>query len=357
MLYIVFVTALCNLRCAYCGGSVSEHIMPPKINYSIEKFAKFVRSDRDKVIGFYGGEPTLFPDTIKEFINLVDDARFVLQTNGLLLNRLPQEVYRELDAILVSIDGRRKTTDTYRGRGVYDRVIDALKSFRTNYRGEIIARMVVTEVSDIYEDVMHLLKLGLFDYVHWQLDVVWSDRWSDFEGWLENSYYPGLEKLASVWKEALRTERRILGIVPFLGILKRILFGGYGLHCGAGETAISISTDGKIYACPICGEFDWNILGNINNSKLHEVFFRDLIPDDCKSCKIYDRCGGRCLFASRERLWGEDKHRKVCETVRYLVDIVENELLEVVLESLEKGVFRLRDFYYPEYNNTCEIIP
>lgn len=76
-----------------------------------------------------------------------------------------------------SIDGRREMTDYYRGEAVYKRVVDAaawLKSI--GVEADVIARMTVSERSDIYKDVLHLLSLNLFDHIHWQLDVVWSDR-------------------------------------------------------------------------------------------------------------------------------------------------------------------------------------
>ncbi len=234
MLYIIFITGKCNLKCDYCGGDVSTNVMPLYINYPIEKVVEFIKKDEDRVVAFYGGEPTLFPNLIEKYMNLIGKARYVMQTNGLLLTKMPKRILKNLDAILVSLDGRREITDMYRGEGVYEKVIENVRKIRNFYSGDLIARMVVTEHSDIYQEVSHLLKLNLFDHIHWQLDVVWSDRWNDFTSWLNNSYLPGLDKLASLWIKNLR-KGNIFGIVPFLGILKRILFGGRGLHCGAGK--------------------------------------------------------------------------------------------------------------------------
>jgi len=356
MLYIVVVTGKCNLKCKYCGGDISTDIMPLYISYPLEKLAEFVKGDEDKIIAFYGGEPTLFPHIMEKIIDMVGEGKYVLQTNGFFLKNLSEKVLGNLDAILVSIDGRREITDFYRGNGVYDTVVENVRAIRKIYRGDLIARMVATEKTNIYEDVMHLINLNLFDHVHWQLDVVWSDRWNDFDGYLENSYFPGLFKLAKYWANKAR-EGTVVGIVPFLGILRRIMFGGEGLYCGAGETAVAIATDGKIYACPICGEFEWNHLGDIFSSKREGVFHRNLIPEDCKKCDYYKLCGGRCLFAAREKLWGEEGFRKICSTAKYLIDLVEDICLPAAEYSINRGLLKKEDFNYPKFNNTTEVIP
>ena len=39
------------------------------------------------------------------------------------------------------------------------------------FTGELIERMTWSGNNDIYKSVIHLLNLGLFDHVHWQLDA------------------------------------------------------------------------------------------------------------------------------------------------------------------------------------------
>ena len=41
------------------------------------------------------------------------DARFMLQTNAILLDRIPVEYANRFHSILASIDGREKITDFY----------------------------------------------------------------------------------------------------------------------------------------------------------------------------------------------------------------------------------------------------
>ncbi len=356
MLYIVFLTGVCNLNCRYCGGSIPEEVMPHEIKYKLKDLKNFIYKDDDAIIAFYGGEPLLRIPLMLKIMDEIDAKKFVVQTNGFFLDKIPKEYLNRLDAILVSIDGRREITDYYRGKGVYDMVLDKVRKIRPHYHGDLIARMAVSEESNIYEEVTHLLSLP-FDHVHWQLNVVWApdNSWKDFDLWVKNSYNPGITKLANLWIEELK-RGKILGIVPFLGVIKRMFWPDYGVPCGAGRNAFAIATDGRVLACPIGGEFQWNELGDIWSTEPEQIRNSVDIVEPCKSCDIYPICGGRCLFANRERLWGMDGFYKICNTVRHLVK--EMERAKKVIEGLiDEGMYKKEDFYYPPFNNTTEIIP
>ena len=351
MLYIVMVTPSCNLSCSYCGGSLVG--MPRDITYDVGKLAGIIEKDSEAVVAFYGGEPLLRPDIVKNFLSVLPAKRFVLQTNGYFMRKRGDDV-KKLDTVLLSIDGRKEVTDRYRAPGCYDKVMDALRFLKEKgYEGDIIARMAVSKYTDIYEDVTHLLQF--FPHVHWQLDVVWSPLWElhEFEKWAESSYMPGIEKLVALWADEIK-KGNVPGIVPFLGIMKRMIWGGKagkGLPCGAGREAVAITTDGRVLACPIAGEFLWNELGN--KIDVLRSFKKVEIGEPCASCDVYDICGGRCLFAYKERLWGDEGFRAVCRVTKHLIRQLE-EVKDIVISHLAEIEDELK---YPPFNNTTEIIP
>ncbi len=356
MLYIVFLTGVCNLNCRYCGGSIPDEVMPHEIQYKIEDLKNFIAKDKDATVAFYGGEPLLRIPLMLKLMDSLPAKRFVVQTNGFFLDKVPENYLNRLDAILVSIDGRKSVTDYYRGNGVYDMVMDKVRKIRPHYKGDLIARMAVSQESDIYLDVTHLLSLP-FDHVHWQLNVVWApeDSWKNFEEWVKKSYNPGISKLTDLWIRALE-DGKILGIVPFLGVIKRMFWPEDGVPCGAGRDSFAIATDGRILACPIGGEFKWNELGDIWSNEPEDIKSSVDLDEPCKSCDIYPICGGRCLFANKERLWGMEGFYQVCSTVRHLVDEMKR-AKRVIDELIEDGLYRKENFYYPPFNNTTEIIP
>ena len=166
MLFFLILTKQCNLLCSYCGGGSDT---PPKeVQYSIDELKSFLRDDDDPIIEFYGGEPLLRVRQMEEVMNAVP-GRFLVQTNGLFLNRIAPTLLPRLHSILVSIDGKKQVTDKERGGGVFDKVMQNSRKLRERgFHGDMIARMTVVRGSDIQENVKHLLDAGPFDNVHWQ---------------------------------------------------------------------------------------------------------------------------------------------------------------------------------------------
>ena len=354
MLYFILTTGKCNLDCSYCGGSFPEKEVPWKISYEISTIKKFIEVDPDPIIGFYGGEPLINSEIIGKVMDSVN-AKFVIQTNGTLASMLPNKYWKRVDAVLLSVDGRSETTDYYRGRGVYEKVLCAAKYIKSaGFRGDLIARMAVSEKADIYEEVMHLANLGLFDHIHWQLDVGWSDSWRDFDGWCERSYKPGILRLAQKWKEELE-DGKVLGLVPFLGILKRLRVGGASPPCSSGYESFAIMPDGQIRACPISFDAEWAKAGELGKDTMATVK-RTRIGGECEACDYIKGCGGRCLYFNKERFWGQEGFSKVCDLTKFTIDTVAS-LAEPADCAVASGKINFDDLDYPKYNNSTEIIP
>lgn len=359
MLWFILTTWHCNLNCRYCGNEPNPYSEPSYICYDLLELKSFIAQDPEPIIAFYGGEPLLSMHTIRWIVDNIPAKHYVLQTNGLFLRQLGSFYLNKFDAILVSIDGRRETTDYYRGKGVYDAVISNVRNLRKiGYSGDLIARMTVSGRSDIYSDVKHLIDLGLFDHIHWQLDVFFDapphQRYDDFESWLEN-YKRGLDQLINFWFQEL-SRGRLIGIVPFQGLLKILIHGETTKPpCGAGQDAFMISTSGKIFACPVSPSDDF-LVGHIRWSKPTDLVKKITIESPCTECKFYTICGGRCLYANRTMLWGEDLFFKVCDVTKHLIRRIK-ELIPNIHELVSSGIISWGDLFYPPYNNTTEIIP
>ncbi|MHA1654546.1 MAG: TIGR04084 family radical SAM/SPASM domain-containing protein [Candidatus Thorarchaeota archaeon] len=360
MNYHVVLTRRCNLNCVYCHGG-EETGPQTEVKYSLDELEAFLSNDDDVQLMFYGGEPTLRIPLMTEMMDRFPKARFMLQTNALLLPRIPEEYVKRIHSILVSIDGREHVTDGYRSQGVYRCVLDSVRWLESiGYEGDIVARMAVSEQSDIYKEVRHLLDLRnpTFKHVHWQLNVVWDaeGNWTDFDSWVANSYKPGISRLVREWVKKIESGV-IEGIVPFMPLMYTLLTGKTSLlRCGSGLDTFAIHVDGKIGVCPISPDWDFSIVGHINDTDPSSLRNIMMVDEPCPSCEEYGVCGGRCLFANKQRLWGDDGFRKICDTVKHLIRELRAQVPRVQ-ELVDNGTIRVEDFDYPEYNNGCEIIP
>ncbi len=356
MLYIVLTTGQCNLRCRYCGGSFPPTQVPWKIQYPTDHLRKFIADDPDPIIAFYGGEPLLNTKLIRETMKW--PAKFVIQTNGTLAQKLEPEYWRRFDTVLLSIDGEKQTTDHYRGTGIHDKVIDAAKWLRAiGFKNDLIARMAVSERSDIFSDVKHLLDLNLFDHIHWQLDAIWSTNWKNFNQWCTASYMPGLNRLIRFWLEEAR-KGRVLGLVPFVAVLNAMIKGDKIScpPCEAGVNSLAVLTSGEVLACPIAFDAKWARLGSISNGVVAQMLGKVRIGEPCVACGYVRYCGGRCLYAHHERFWGEEGFSKVCElTIRMLTELAS--IKDETSNLLANKTISAAQLNYPPFNNTTEIIP
>jgi putative peptide-modifying radical SAM enzyme len=292
----------------------------------------------------------------------IQAEHYTIQTNGLLLNKIPTEYLLRFSSILVSLDGDREITDLNRGQGTYDIVTSNIQNIRDRgFKGDLIARMTVSEDSEIFEDVTHLLNNPnlSFDNVHWQIDCQWDEgmnvRWNDFPDWVKK-YNKGITYLVNYWLEKMK-DGVVRGIVPFLGIFRHILNNTKtSLPCGAGLTSFAIRTDSIITFCPLPPEYEETIIGDMRKETSESLRNSLRIKNPCPDCEVFDLCGGRCLFANLYRLWGEEGFNLVCKTVKHLIHELKRIRNEVV-NLIEKGIVKKEDFDYPTYNNTTEIIP
>jgi len=374
MFFHVILTTACNLQCKYCFGEALEDVdaeflgfevdysLPKKINYDVGLLDSFCRQDPNCVLIFYGGEPLLCVNEIKQVMDHVKAEHFIIQTNGLLLESLEPEYVNRFHTILVSIDGDEALTDFYRGKDTFRKVINNLKLIKQNgFRGELIARMTVMEQTDIYKQVTWLVNNEEFSFssVHWQLNAgFWGNDFArrDFERWSEESYNPGIRELAKFWVDYMEENGVVLLLCPFLGVAHSLLVDEKTslLRCGGGWINYAIQTEGHIVPCPTMWGMKNYYLGHVRSAnplKLEKVF----VGEPCTKCDIFRICGGRCLYANLTRRWSPEAYDQVCKTVQNLIHAVSKQMPRMK-RLIKRRRVQLKDFEHMKYNG-CEIIP
>lgn len=116
----------CNARCGYCNCPARED---PRLSLEQHRavLAELARLGAVRV-KFLGGEPLLSPD-LGELVRHVRrlGMRSAMVTNGLLVPQ-KMDIVREIDEIIISLDGSREAHDAQRGQGTWKRVMQAVEA-------------------------------------------------------------------------------------------------------------------------------------------------------------------------------------------------------------------------------------
>ena len=172
----------CNLACRYCFAEEGEyHGRRAMMSYEVGKqaldFLIANSGNRKNLEGdVFGGEPLMNWKVVKDLVAYGRSQekihnkhfRFTLTTNGVLLNdEIMEFANKEMDNVVLSIDGRREVHDFMRpfrkGAGSYDLVVPKFQKFADS-RGQkkYYARGTFTRHNlDFSKDVLHLADLGL----------------------------------------------------------------------------------------------------------------------------------------------------------------------------------------------------
>lgn len=302
----------CNLGCRYCFAEEGEY-HGRKALMSLEVGKKALDflvansgSRRNLEVDFFGGEPTMNWDVVKELVHYGrslekqydKNFRFTLTTNGILLDdEMMAFANKEMANVVLSIDGRKEVNDymrpTRNGKSSYDIILPKFKKFaelrgQTNYyvRGTFTHHNL-----DFSEDVLHLADLG-FQQISVEPVVAgpeeeYAIREEDLEQ-LKQEY----DALAA---EMVRRHRagKDFNFFHFMIDLNQGPCVAKRLSgCGSGTEYLAVTPWGDLYPChQFVGEEDY-LMGNV-----FDGIVRTDVRDEFKLCNVYAKDKCRDCFA------------------------------------------------------------
>jgi uncharacterized protein len=323
----LYTTLRCNLKCTYCSESVGDVVNSQgNVNYSPEALDRFIRThlaDKEVVVTFYGGEPTLNIPFMQDLMRRYPEYRYQLQTNGTLLNRLPDEILTRLSNILVSIDGGEATTDGYRGNGVFRKVTKNLERIRGKAEGTMTARVTWHDAATSFEEIDGLFET--FDYVYFQFaqsDGVYSA--SDME--------KKKAVLVQMIDRFFASTDKVYGLVPVMGIVRnkilpnRAIEAAQGMsQCRASTHILNVLPDGRIFPCPDMTYLESMQQGDIEANWLKRSPLQPTPAMPCENdCAAFSYCRRNCMKnLHRAYVEKDDDYRvnvvePVCDLVRFM---------------------------------------
>lgn len=190
------VTSNCQLKCMHCYcqnySAESNEISLGVIRKLCEDFlnTEFPLL-KDYSIILSGGEPLLY-SKFESLCNLIREFQdhVILSTNGVLIPKYI-DVFEKYDGIQVSVDGDRKTHDKIRGKGSYDKAIDALECLQEHGIKRSIGFMLCRLNSHCIDHIIDLCKNYRCTILNFGLYQPFknSERTVRFTEWLKGKEY------------------------------------------------------------------------------------------------------------------------------------------------------------------------
>jgi len=308
----------CNMKCGYCFAdeyASKRALMSTETGKkAVDFLLKNSGSRKNLEVDFFGGEPLLNFDVVKEIVayargkeaEIGKHIRFTLTTNGILLDDDKLEfINREMKNVVLSIDGRREVNDNMRqtlgGNGTYDTIVPKfLKTAESRNQENYYVRGTFTKYNlDFSNDALHLADLG-FKQVSVE-PVVCSNG---MPYGLKKDDLPVVfgeyEKLA---EELISRENREGDFNFFHYMID--LEGGPCVYkriagCGAGTEYLCVAANGELYPCHQFTGIERFKMGSVelgvSNNELREEFLGCNVytKEKCRDCFAKFYCGGGC---------------------------------------------------------------
>lgn len=347
------VTQQCNLRCSYCvfsGAYKNNRRHRPKyMDFDVAKKAidYFIQHSRNSTkplaLSFYGGEPLLSFDLVKQCVSYFkkkhnDNCIFSLTTNGTLINNETIDFFVANNFnLIISLDGPEEIQDKYRvfadNTGTFDHVLPKLEAIKQlnaeYYENMVTVSVVMNPPVDIQLLDNFFSKLGT--KVHSTVVQAYgTDNHENFQDDINNS--TGFSKLREKFKKAAIDDNLLSKEIRFVRDL--FLKSIEKIHnrntkpvdsqdfltfkpCLPGAHKLFVSVEGNFYTCERING-DLMCIGDINNGinyeKAYEITrkFSKLKEKHCKNCWLVRLCD-ICYFHTVEgSTWDEEKMSHYC---------------------------------------------
>ena len=293
------VSLACNLRCTTCLSSSGEPAHGELTTAEALDLVEQVHQAGVFQINFGGGEPFMRPDFDQILAACHGHGIMTcISTNGTLIDaaRVAQlSKSKGLVAIQVSLDGARpETCDAIRGKGVFNRAIEAVKLLAATAIPTSINTVLTTqnasEIPAMYELARSLsvsLRVSRFrpsgrGAENWENLRPTPSQLIEFSEWLANS---GDVRTGDSFFSLTSQERQ-----------------GLGLNlCGAAKLTCCVGPTGNMYPCAFL-QTDRFHAGSLRERSFQQIWddseiydsFRSLRIHSCEECTRFDQCHGGC---------------------------------------------------------------
>lgn len=311
----------CNLACRYCFAEEGEyHGRRALMSYEVGKKAlDFLIANsgnrHNLEVDFFGGEPLMNWQVVKDLVaygreqEKIHDKhfRFTVTTNGVLLKDEIQEfINKEMDNVVLSLDGRKEVNDKMRpfrnGKGSYDLIVPKFQKLADSRNQEkyYIRGTFTRNNLDFSNDILHFADLG---FKQMSIEPVVGEETDPYA--IREEDLPQIcEEYDKLAKIMIEREKAGKGFNFFHFMID--LEGGPCVAkrlsgCGSGTEYLAVTPWGDLYPChQFVGKEEF-LMGNVD-----EGIIKPEIAEEFRGCSVYSKekckkcfarfyCSGGCM--------------------------------------------------------------
>lgn len=311
----------CNLNCEYClQHPLVNKALPKKISEDFYGFIRHIALNQEcmPTLQFYGGEPLVYFDTIKEIVgkvNAMPDLKFNYSTisNGKLLNQEIVDFFNSNKfSVAISWDGRMSKNTRHfdvmqeNNNAIYAINVLTLSGVVSNYAYPVAILNDFHKIRSIYKkknnkDINVNLDLIMDTCIENKeiLDLDIEKLGADYDFLFKNYQLSMDKKFDEVDKDYTVTHftyaRRMVNTARYNKERR-----SYLSSCGNGYDTINVDLEGNLYPCHNTS----TSIGTVHSS--YWDYLSNLIKidnnlkniDRCDTCEAVGMCSGGCKLLS-----------------------------------------------------------
>lgn len=348
---VVNISTMCNLRCKYCfadcaptkGENMTEDVMESLVRQMFELPSPMVTFE------FQGGEALCHLEGMKRFVEISEELNkqfnkrviYRTMTNCTLISEEFMALVKRYNFnVGISIDGPKEMTDKVRidefGHGVFDRIMDGVKTLRDNGI-EIDGAVCTIGQHNVHypEEIVNFFAANNIKFKPRPVNVLGRELYSRLTTkpgeWAEaykKMYYRskelGIENASiHIFEENVYTPIRDYVCLRY--------------PCGAAREIISVNPNGDVFPCDGFKGEDTFKMGNILTESLKEILekesvctLRNRTAKDIKKCStcLYRAMCCSCCYSSFGKygsIYREDPH---CADKRLIFNFIFDEWIK-----------------------------
>jgi radical SAM protein with 4Fe4S-binding SPASM domain len=267
----IYLTSKCNLSCKHCYRPPSSSVL------TLDDLQWILENIQNKRTTFLGGEPFLYP-YLRECIDVF--PQITISTNGTYINENNIGWLKKINGLQLSVEMGHEETDYIRGKGVWDKLMDAKKLLEKE------------NIEYYFRASFYELNLNGLKYFHeLEVPLVLFPRIGK---------PPLNEKLtAMLFEEVMKHDNWILALPNFMRYLNK------NGRCKAGTERLNVLYDKKITPCNFDLDYHLGKIGDDIESIEENINFylrqNGSIPVECAGCKHAEECRGSCYAVNASK--------------------------------------------------------